>query len=295
MAKYITVPHTCAVDNLRFRIRYGDEPGAACEWFDGLWADMRTRCDKAVRYPRSLRLGTYRELFKFDAGDSAVVVAMGRNGKGAKEELREGFLEFNPAKVYPSQDLRFLYERIGAEPKAKMELVRWDIAVDYPIEREGLALIRDARKYGAQYSESLTEYSGRRNSGGFVKVYDKRAERAAAGHDVGCEPLTRVEVTIEEPRESLGKWWPRVVWLPEDVGGITGSGVDDAVLRVLVLALRAGVCSEVALAGFSKTQKKRYRNALAGLVGQLAPPDEYGACRSHALAWERFYGGGELA
>ena len=290
-----SIPHSCKVDNLRFRVKYHGRPENALEWYELVWLRVDTRFGikrpsepvrkLPTRYPLSLRLGTYRELMVIPAGDSSITFTMGRNGSGKKEELCEGMLEFNPTKTFPSPQLRYLYELLEREMCVELELVRWDFATDYPLERESVILLRDQRKYGVQLSESLTEYAGRRNAGGFVKVYDKAAERRADGEAV-IGPITRVEVTVEEPRAELGRWWPRVVWLPEDV-----DDVDDATLRMLVLAVKAGVNVEVALAGYAAKTRARYRNALAGLVGELPCPDEYRECRNDALAWATFYGG----
>ena len=290
-----SIPHSCTVDNLRFRVKYHGRPERASEWYERVWnrVDARWGAKGApetvrklpTRYPLSLRMGSYRDMMVIPAGSSSITFAMGRNGSGKKDELCEGMLEFNPSKTYPSPQLEHLYELIDKGEHVELELVRWDFATDYPLERESMILLRDQRKYGVQLSESLTEYAGRRNAGGFVKVYDKAAERRADGEAVEG-PITRVEVTVEEPRVELGRWWPRVVWLPDDA-----DSVDDATLRLLVLAVRAGVSVEVALAGFSVNSRKKYRNALAGLVGELPCPDEYRACRNDALAWATFYGG----
>lgn len=295
MSDYITIPSRSSVDMLRFRLLYKGEPGAAVEWFDKLWADVFIEFGKSdpldphrqlpVRYPLSLRVGTYRELFVLPANGSSVTVAMGRNGKGSKRELREGFLEFNPSKVYPSRQLEYLYSALEREPRVGLELVRWDFATDYPIDRERVVLMKDGRKYACVISESHTSYLGRRSNGGFVKVYDKRAELIKSG-DVCVDPLTRVEVTIEEPRDELGKLWPRLVWLPDSLPEISSP-----VLRLLVLAAMHGVDFEEALQGMPERTRTRYRKAFGDLLGEFAPPVEYASCHRDALAWARMYGG----
>ena len=280
---------------LRFRLVYKGEPGAAVEWFEKLWADVFIEYGRpdpkdphkklAVRYPLSLRLGTFRELFVLPVGDSSITVAMGKNAKGSKQEYREGFMEFNPAKVYPSPQLEYLYKLLDREPAVKLELVRWDFATDYPIDREKVVLMRDTRKYACVISESHTSYLGRRSNKGFVKVYDKRAELVKSGK-WQPEPLTRVEVTIEEPMETVEKLWPRVVYLPDSVPDISEGN-----LRLLILAALHGVDVEEALMGYKSRQRTRYRNALGDLLGEFAVPAEYAACRRNALAWAHMYGG----
>lgn len=295
MSDYITVPCSSSVDMLRFKLRYSGEPGAALEWFEKLCADVLLKYGRpdpkdphqklAVRYPLSLRVGTYREMLQIPAGESSVVVAMGRNGKGEKNEYREGFLEFNPVKVYPSPQLEFLYELLDKEPNAMLELVRWDFATDYPIGREKVVLMKDGRKYACVISDSHTSYLGRRNNRGFVKVYDKRAELLKSGK-LRADPLTRVEVTIEEPTLELGKMWPRLVMLPETLPDKVKGNT-----RLLILAAMHGVDVEEALQGFGNRQRTEYRNRMRQVLGEIAPPQEYAECRRDAQAWARWYGG----
>jgi len=284
---------------LRFRLLYHGEPGAALEWFEKFCADVMIEYGRpdpkdphrklAERYPRSLRVGTYREMLTLPTGDSSVTISMGRNGRGDKQELREGFLEFNPTKTYPSKQLEYVYHLLDMEPNVKLELVRWDFATDYPIERASVALMRDGRKYGCVISDSYTSYLGRRSNNGFVKVYDKRAEQNKKGKAIK-DPITRVEITIDEPAETLEKLWARVVLLPESVPDRA-----KGLLRLVLLATLNGVDLEEALECVSRNKRAEYRNVIGEMCGEIAPPAEYAACRRNALAWSHMYGGNGYA
>ena len=289
------------------RLRYRGKPGEALEWFDRLYADLKIKFYKPdqeepkkqtlVRYPRSLRIGTYREFMTLPVNDSSIEIAIGRNGKGTTDELKDGFIEFNPAKVYPSKELEFVYKRLLSTPEIELELVRWDFATDYPVERERLALLRDARKYGCQISEGFTEYLGTRHKNGFVKLYDKQKELQHQGK-VCAEPLTRLEITIEEkPGKAIwtdmdgkatpAKEWPRVVAVPEKVPenafGLKG---------LVVLAWVEGhIPLERCLVQVKPRSRTNIRNFVAEECGMLIPPKDFDRCRNEAIAWTTNYGG----
>ena len=306
MEKYITLESTSSVDMLRFRIRYRGKPEDAHEWYKLLIADMKTKYYKPdpnephkammVIYPLTLRMGTYRDMAKMPVNDTSIEIAMGRNGKGGKDELREGYIEFNPAKTYPSPQLEFIYRRIAATPEIVLELVRWDFATDYKADRARFALMRDSRKYGCQISQGFTEYLGTRHKNGFVKLYDKQKELQHQGKEQK-EPLTRLEITIEEkPGKTIwydgegkatpAKEWPQVVAVPEEVPE-TASGQT----ALVVLAWTAGKPLEECLQYVPARSRTRIRNYVKETCGKLIPPTDYDFCRNDALAWQSRYGG----
>lgn len=298
---YITVPSSCSVDMLRFRMKYSGEPGAALEWFDKLWADIAIKFGKSertppVRYPRSLRVGTYRELIKLPTSETSIEIGFGRNGKGDKSELREGYLEFNPAKAFPSPELKYVYTLLGRTVEISLELVRWDFATDYPLSRDRFALLRDRRKWGAQIREAFTEYLGTRNNNGFVKLYDKQKELQKQGKEQK-EPLTRLEITIEEkPGKAVylgdsGKEipcgeWPKVACVPETIPE-SASGQT----ALVILAWKSGNPLETCLQYVPSRSRTRIRNYIAGECGLLKPSEDYDRCRKHAQSWAKYYGG----
>lgn len=138
-------------------------------------------------------LGHYRNMFSFyfEEQDTSVVVGLGHVDGRGKTEKGRGFLEFNPNKV--GKEGVALINHLRRQ-KANLFVVRFDLAIDFPIDRNTLRLVKDKRKYGCEISSSMTEYLGQRNKAGRTKVYDKKVESQL---DYDC---TRVELTCD------GKW-----------------------------------------------------------------------------------------
>lgn len=297
---YTKITGSSSVDMLRFRLRYDGKPNEALEWFTLLHADMVVRFDRQrenhghaiIRYPLSLRVGTYREMLKVPVNDTSIVIGLGKVGK--ETDYRTGFIEFNPAKTYPSEQLEYIYRRIESTPEVSLELVRWDFATDYPLKRDEVSLMRDKRHYTFVVSNGVTEYLGTRNKNGFVKLYDKQRELEAKG--ITCkEPKTRLEITIEEdgkrrePQED-GKYlpvdeWPKAVLVPKV------ANVDGALFSVFIEAWMGGVPLEKLLAHLSVNARTKYRKKIADECGLIPPAIAFDDCRQSAFAWERRYGG----
>lgn len=106
-------------------------------------------------------------------------------GNGAKT----GFVEWNPNKCNEER-VSFLLRDMYA-CGVDFKLSRWDLAIDVPLDRRLVHVMKDNRKYELHMSNGMTEYLGRRNCAGRAKVYDKTAES-------GLKRLvTRVELTCE--------------------------------------------------------------------------------------------------
>lgn len=192
-----------SVDNLRFRLSASPSKMQsimdALDRYDGGTDDVCT-------YTQGKRIGGYRWLWQWRypaKGDyvkpdeiSSVVVGYGLvKGNGATDG-GNGFIEFNPSKL-PTQGFELLQYLEMLD--VRHTIVKYDIAIDYPIHRDKLRLKKDGRKYGCEISDSMTEYLGQRNKPGRVKLYDKAAERGFIGN------LTRVELTCD------GSWAAPVV------------------------------------------------------------------------------------
>lgn len=76
------------------------------------------------------------------------------------------------------------------------------MAIDIPVARSRLRLVKDQRKYTLmKYSnENMTEYLGVRSSHGQVKLYNKALERGLESD------LTRLEITVDYERCSWGEF-----------------------------------------------------------------------------------------
>lgn len=158
----------------------------------------------------SNRCGTYRFMWTFSYADGndggysieregeviedgcknvVLKIGYGVVGKGGKTN-NKGFVEFNPNKceMNARKFLEVLYKA-----GCIFSLKRFDLAIDYSINRNCVRLLRDRRKYEYVLSSKggATEYLGSRNAPGRVKVYDKAGEQ---GIDAD---ITRVELTCD--------------------------------------------------------------------------------------------------
>lgn len=154
-------------------------------------------------YPSNFSDFKYKNLFTIDYGVSSMSVGLNFNGVRQPDNLK-GFIEFNPNKCFCEQfsdDVRFI---IGQA--FKWDVVRWDLAIDIPLAREKLYLPKDQRIYTLQKvsNSDKTEYLGRRNNAGFVKLYNKTIE-SNLDYD-----LTRLEVTMPGKLEECFKYIPQV-------------------------------------------------------------------------------------
>jgi len=150
-------------------------------------------------------LGKYRYMWNVSCDKTTYTVLYWFNGyDNAQENKRSVILDFNPNKMNDeelkeiSYLLRFLVD---------VQIVRCDIAVDIPIPRKYVHLIKDNRTYEYQdHNENgITEYLGSRNNTNFVKVYDKSRESSLD------EAITRVEITCEPVLSEFIKHSPTVL------------------------------------------------------------------------------------
>lgn len=145
----------------------------------------------------------YRYHYTIKTQNSVLIIEYGFDD-GTREGMNKGFIEFNPNKFVYEPDYNVLcdflrvleYDILMDSPyciKGEVfELGRWDLAIDFPEQRNQFYLVQDKRNY--QYIKSrsgVTEYLGVRNTGGFVKLYDKTKESKLN------EILTRLEITFD--------------------------------------------------------------------------------------------------
>lgn len=204
--------------------------------------------------------GQYAHLHTLEYGDSVVAFGVGQFVRGVKADMRRGFIEFNPNKVGGGDGLLDFLRLVGSRVE-RCELVRYDLAVDLPVARSRVRVRKDRRKYAFEQGDALTEYLGRRNADGYVKVYDKAAELGVRDMD-----LTRVEMTCK------GSWsvaqvlekWPTVY----RVADVDGAASDtNAVLAMMAAELVDGGGSpEKYLAILDKRRRAKVRNLLEGVT-----------------------------
>ena len=90
----------------------------------------------------SNRIGTYRYFWTWREDEFTVALGFGLNGTG-KCNIGKGFLDYNPNKV-PDDFICRLYRCI--DHFANSRLVRWDLAIDFPLVRDAVRMIKDMAK-----------------------------------------------------------------------------------------------------------------------------------------------------
>lgn len=187
--------YSCDMVRLNVEIRKN-----SCEDFTRLFS-RSTRIDVEFK-PISFAGFRYKHVFTVSVGDSAVKFGFCLNC--AKDGQRKGFIEFNPNKVFPEWQDEFL---TVCGMCCSIEVVRCDIAIDIPVERTGVSLLKDIRQYRyLQEAEGdYTEYLGKRNHPGYVKLYNKAIEQK-----LKFSALTRLEITTEPDIASFRKHLPEV-------------------------------------------------------------------------------------
>lgn len=126
-------------------------------------------------------------------------IGIGLNCKS--ENKNRGFIEFNPNKCFQLTQFTLFFNGF-CERCCSFSLVRYDCAIDIPLKRSQVKLIRNFRcnyeylvenlREGQVLNKSVTEYQGRRNHNKFTKLYDKTAE-SKLDYD-----LTRIEFTFDK-------------------------------------------------------------------------------------------------
>lgn len=162
-----------------------------------------------VTHWNSFRPGTFREQFSIRHQDGTSFW-LGAVLNGRKPEWGKVRLDFNPNKVAGHSVfqtlLLFLLE--NTRPMHRT-LRRFDLAVDIPVDRFSVFLVKDSRAYiERRHGQEFTQYLGAQSSHpGRVKLYNKTVE---AKLDY---PLTRLEITLapEVPYNKIP--WPTVYYL----------------------------------------------------------------------------------
>lgn len=165
----------------------------------------------------------YRNLIVITDLETKHSFSMGLQFNDLSKVTNDCFIEFNPNKTMNENGTGLVQVFLDyiKDYGSRVELVRYDIAIDIPVERQFVTLNKDMRKYTKlwvtdvedSYNQILqdmekkqisykievkskdlsncTEYLGQRNKGGFVKLYNKQIESSL------MSPLTRLEITMD--------------------------------------------------------------------------------------------------
>lgn len=155
------------------------------------------------------KIGTFKEnvTISFQNGNSFWVgVAL----NGAKPNWERVRLEFNPNKTANHAAFRDVLGYLNTRcSKMHTAIRRFDLAVDVPVARSDVTLLKDRRVYSERrHGAEWTQYLGAKSSTvGRVKLYNKQAE-AKLPH-----PLTRLEITIDPSTDFSEIPWPTVYYI----------------------------------------------------------------------------------
>lgn len=271
---------TCSLDMVRIKLGFdGAEGGEECSGRVCTFA----HCDDYASYTSKVRPGGVHVLHVLVFGDTSCTLGMGQMGGNSKIDYSKGFIEFNPNKL---GDL----EGFGAWIQwlrpwvARSQLSRFDLAVDLAAARNSVRLSKSSLNgravYSATVSDSLTEYLGKRNNPGFVKVYDKAAELGVTGD------LTRIELTCsgDWSLDGIKRYWPKVYRPSFDCGGLTS--VTAALLSSLSVSVDNGLSIEQFLVGLDRKTRSKIRAALCSDPIPF-PFEGAGNILKQALVWSR--------
>lgn len=201
---------SCDMLRLKFKIaeRYFKE-------FNSFINDLEFNGYLHIKFYESRSYYNYRNLFEITDIKNNCSFALGLGFNGAKkEEMGNCFIEFNPNKCLFDICVIKLILGFFRSVSSGFELVRYDLAIDVPVKRSAVSLVKDLRNYKKNYYldlqsnslDNLTEYLGVRNKNGFVKLYNKTLEQKL-NYD-----LTRVEITLDSfDYENMKKHLPKIV------------------------------------------------------------------------------------
>lgn len=190
--------------------------------------DLRYQID----YYPSYKPYKYRHLWAVKILDDDTSFSMGLDLGRNAEDKNNGFIEFNPNKCHNNKAFNEFWDDYRSFTVTR-SLVRYDMAIDIPIRRGLVKLIKDGKKMYQliEKDDGITEYQGGRSHEGYVKLYDKTKENDL---DYDC---TRVEITLNKNTD-IEKVFPIIHMMDEQMAfnfmdELTGTD------RVLVMLLQA--------------------------------------------------------
>jgi len=144
-------------------------------------------------YRQEFSSNTYEWQFSIKCPcDTSYWLGVGFRGCDGKKPFRCK-LEFNPNKVAKYPEFIKIFNYLVSNSALGVEIKRWDLAIDIPVERRQVTLCKGSGIY-EEYWRSLdnrTQYTGQRNQVGRCKLYNKQLESSLAF------PLTRFEITLD--------------------------------------------------------------------------------------------------
>lgn len=199
--------NTYSCDMVRLNFDMGSHTQEFVSWVNHISAcDLRYE----VKYFPAYSQFKYRHLWTFTDVVDGCSWSLGLDLGTSADAKNKGYLEFNPNKCYDIPTFTEFWQIFAEYTYCGRELVRYDLAVDVPLSRHLVKLVRTGKyKYRLHIEDDgITEYTGSRNKSGFVKVYDKTKE-SKLDYD-----LTRVELTLD--RDDIPTDKAPTVWLYDE-------------------------------------------------------------------------------
>lgn len=155
------------------------------------------------------KIGRYRGNYTVKLSDrNSFYIGVALNG--LKTEWGKCRIEFNPNKVASHQILLYILGWLNSHTRPMHRSIRrFDLAIDVPISRLDVRLLKDRRIYSERkYGEEWTEYLGAKSSSvGRCKLYNKTIESKLN------YPLTRLELTLNPEISYDNQPWPSVYYI----------------------------------------------------------------------------------
>ena len=146
-----------------------------------------------VTHWNSFKMGSFREQFSIAMNDGTSYF-LGAVLNGSKPQWGRVRLDFNPNKVSQHAAFQAVLQYLIAHTRAMHRIIkRFDLAIDIPVPRDSVFLVKDNRAYiERRHGQEWTQYLGAKSSTvGRVKLYNKQTE-ARLNY-----PLTRLELTLD--------------------------------------------------------------------------------------------------
>lgn len=200
--------HIYSLDMLRLNIDFGTNTDRMVKYMQSLAdSDLRYQID----YYPSYKPYKYRHLWAVKILDDDTSFSMGLDLGRNAEDKHNGFIEFNPNKCHNNKAFNEFWDDYRSFTVTR-SLVRYDMAIDIPIRRGLVKLIKDGKKIYQliEKDDGITEYQGNRSHEGYVKVYDKTKE---SDLDYDC---TRIEITLCKNTD-ITKAFPKIHMMNEQM------------------------------------------------------------------------------
>ena len=200
--------YTYSIDNVVIRGKlYYDASDLMQELLN--WLSKRIDLDYTHFETGAFASYRYQFNFQLDTGRS-FFLGVGFNGPGETE--RYVCLDFNPNKVMEYGDFVEVFNYVIG--LCKPVIKRFDLAIDIPVLRSNIFMLKDRRKIAADQEDPFVDirnswedhtcYLGRRSNPGYVKLYNKQRESKLN------TPMTRLELTLPPALKLEEKYIPQV-------------------------------------------------------------------------------------